>query len=78
MLLHLQLKENNMFCSSRNEEDSHWLSEDKFDLCSVTSTLSVGERETEPWARLICPSGTETTVLFVLFLSFQAVSYKKG
>lgn len=35
------------------------------------------ERETEPWAKLICLSGTVSVVLFVLFF-FQAVAYKKG
>lgn len=43
--------------------------------------LCLQERErdcvTEPWAKLICLSGTVSIVLFVLFF-FQAVAYKKG
>lgn len=37
----------------------------------------VSESTTEPWAKLICLSGTVSIVLFVLFFS-QAMAYKKG
>lgn len=60
----------------------YWLSKDIILLCPVTSALPAAERErekeTEPWAKLICLSGTVSIVLFVLFFSLQAVAYKKG